>query len=53
MIWLAGTITHALKLCASMAAEIHGLEANVGLPEFLKWVDALGIKKAAVTNAPR
>ncbi len=30
-----------------------GLPPNKGLPEFLEWVDGQGIKKAAVTNAPR
>lgn len=37
--------------CHVSASE--GLEPNEGLMEFVKWIDANGIKKAAVTNAPR
>lgn len=36
-----------------LSAETHGLKPNEGLPEFLEWADAQGLKKAAVTNAPR
>lgn len=35
------------------STEVHGLDPNPGLPEFLAWADAKGLKMAAVTNAPR
>ena len=37
----------------AIPTDVHGLEANAGLAQFLEWADAQGFKKAAVTNAPR
>ena len=35
------------------AAEVKGLKPNEGLTEFIDWLDARGVKQAAVTNAPK
>lgn len=34
-------------------AEVKGLEPNEGLMKFIDWLDARGVKQAAVTNAPK
>ncbi len=35
------------------SAEVKGLEPNEGLMKFIDWLDARGVKQAAVTNAPK